>query len=307
MPEQRRRTGHRRSCLAVPGSSPKMLAKADELPCDQMFVDLEDAVAPAQKATAREHAIEALQSHAYEGKICTVRINDVTTPYAVRDIVEIVTRAGERLDCLMIPKVEGADHVHFVHHLLRGLEREVERRVPVGLEVLIESPRGAVAVRDIVTASDRIEALIFGVGDYEVTMDIPRFAFGVADPGFPGVQWLWVMSEIANYARAHGIEAIDGPYVAFRDELGYLESARRGKALGFSGKWCIHPSQIALAHAAYAATEEEIRMACAILEAYTRATEQGIGAAVFDGIMIDEAHRKLAVDILTAAGKLKGG
>ena len=153
----------------------------------------------------------------------------MTTPYAVRDIVEIVTRAGERLDCLMIPKVEGADHVHFVHHLLRGLEREVERRVPVGLEVLIESPRGAVAVRDIVTASDRIEALIFGVGDYEVTMDIPRFAFGVADPGFPGVQWLWVMSEIANHARAHGIEAIDGPYVAFHDEPGYLESARRGK------------------------------------------------------------------------------
>jgi citrate lyase subunit beta/citryl-CoA lyase len=283
-----------------------MLAKADGLPCDQIFIDLEDAVAPAQKETAREHAIQALQSHVYEGKICTVRINDVTTPYAVRDIVEIVTRAGERLDCLMIPKVEGADHVHFVHHLLCGLEREVERRVPIGLEILIENPRGAVAIRDIVTASDRIEALIFGVGDYAVSMGIPRFALGVPDPGFPGVQWLWVMSEIANHARAHGVEAIDGPYVALHDEQGYLESARRGRALGFTGKWCIHPDQIEPAHAAYAATEEELRTARAVLAAHVAATERGIGAAVFDGLMIDEAHRKLAVDILTAENEMEG-
>jgi citrate lyase subunit beta / citryl-CoA lyase len=283
-----------------------MLAKADGLPCDQLFIDLEDAVAPSAKEVAREHAIEALQSHAYESKICTVRINDVTTPYAVRDIVEIVTRAGERLDCLMIPKVEGADHVHFVHHLLRGLEREVDRHVPIGLEVLVETPRGAVAIREIVTASDRIEALIFGVGDYQVSMGVTGFSLGVADPGFPGVQWTWVMSEIATHARAHHIEAIDGPYVAFHDERGYLESARRGKALGFSGKWCIHPSQIALAHAAYATTPEELRTARAVLEAYERATEQGIGAAVFDGLMIDEATRKLAVDMLTADGDAVG-
>jgi citrate lyase subunit beta/citryl-CoA lyase len=284
-----------------------MLAKADTLPCDQMFIDLEDACAPAQKVPGREHAIDALRTHAYEGKICTVRVNDVTTPYAVRDIVELVTRAGARLDCLMIPKVDEPDHVHFVHHLLRGLEAEVGRQTPVGLEILIESQRGAANVREIVAASDRIEALIFGVGDYEVSMGIPRFEFGVADPVFPGVKWLWAMSEIANHARAAGVEAIDGPYVAFHDDAGYLESARRGRALGFRGKWCIHPSQIALAHAAYTPTEDELSRARAVLDAYERAESAGLGAAVFDGFMIDEATRKLAVDMLVAAGEREAG
>jgi citrate lyase subunit beta / citryl-CoA lyase len=301
------RPGRRRSCLAVPGSSPKMLAKADTLPCDQVFIDLEDACAPSQKVPAREHAIEALRTHAYAGKICTVRVNDVTTPYAVRDIVEIVTRAGDRLDCLMIPKVEGADHVHFVHHLLHGLEHETGRTVPVGLEIIVESQRGAGAVREIVAASDRIEAIVFGVGDYEVSMGIPRFEFGVADPVFPGVKWLWAMSEIANHARAAGVEAIDGPYVAFHDEAGYLESARRGRALGFRGKWCVHPSQIALAHAAYSPTEDELGRARAVLDAYERAAAAGIGAAVFDGFMIDEATRKLAAEMLGAAGAAETG
>lgn len=295
--------GPRRSCLAVPGSSPKMLAKADGLACDQVFLDLEDAVAAAEKPAAREHVIEALRSHAYEGKVRTVRINDVTSPWAVRDIVEVVTRAGDRLDCLMIPKVEGADHLHFVDHLLHGLEPEVDRQRPVGLEILIETARGAVAIADVVAASDRIEALIFGVGDYQVSMGIPRFDLGVPDPGYPGVQWHWVMSALANHARARGIQAIDGPYVALHDDAGYLESARRGKALGFAGKWCIHPSQIPLAHEAYAPTAEELDTARGVLDAYARAAEQGVGAAVFDGLMIDEASRKLAVDMLEDAGE----
>lgn len=132
-------------------------------------------------------------------------------------------------------------------------------------------------------------------------MGVPRFELGVADPEFPGVQWTWTMSTLANNARARGIQAIDGPYVAFHDTDGYLESARRGKALGFVGKWCIHPSQIELAHLAYAPTTEELETARAVLEAYTRATDQGIGAVVFEGLMIDEASRKLAAAMIANA------
>lgn len=294
-------TRRRRSCLAVPASSAKMLAKAATLDCDQLFMDLEDACAPSHKEAARELVIEALREHDYGDKVCTVRVNDVTSEWAVRDIVEIVTRAGDRLDCLMIPKVEGADHLHFVDHLLNGLEGEVERTRPVGLEVLIETPGGAVALPEIAAATPRLEALIFGVGDYQVSMGIPSFALGVADPEFPGIQWAWTMGAISNHARARGIQAIDGPYVAFADTDGYLQSARRGKALGFVGKWCIHPSQIALAHAAYAPTADELDSARAVLDAYARATAQGIGASVYEGLMIDEASRKLAVAMLAAA------
>lgn len=288
----------RRSCLAVPASSAKMLAKAASLHSDQIFMDLEDAVAPSQKALARRQAAEALESHDYGERICTVRVNEVKSEHVVRDVTEIVTKGGSQLDCLMIPKVEGADHLHFIDHLLACLERETPRERPVSLEVLIENPGGATAIAEIVTASSRLEAVIFGVGDYQVSMGSPRFELGVTDPVFPGVQWHWTMSAIVNHARARSLQAIDGPYVALQDEDGYLESARRGKAMGFVGKWCVHPSQIALAHRAYAPTQADVARAQAVLDAYSRALELGIGAAVFDGLMIDEASRKLAARLI---------
>lgn len=275
-----------------------MLAKAASLDSDQIFMDLEDAVAPSQKELARHQAVEALRSHDYGQKTCTVRVNEVKSKYVVRDVIDLVTEGGPQLDCLMIPKVEGADHLHFIDHLLDCLERETPRERPVGLEVLIENAGGAIAVAEIVTASPRLEALIFGVGDYQVSMGSPRFELGVTDPDFPGVQWHWTMSSVVNHARAHAVQAIDGPYVALADEEGYLDSARRGKAMGFVGKWCVHPSQIALAHRAYAPTEGDLARAQAVLDTYSRALDLGIGAAVFEGLMIDEASRKLAARII---------
>lgn len=288
----------RRSCLAVPASSEKMLAKAASLDSDQIFMDLEDAVAPSQKELARRQAVQALKTHDYGEKTCTVRVNDVKSEHVVRDVIEIVMEGGSQLDCLMIPKVEGADHLHFIDHLLDCLERETRRERPVSLEVLIENPAGATAIAEIATASPRLEALIFGVGDYQVSMGSPRFELGVADPDFPGVQWHWTMSAVVNHARARSLQAIDGPYVALEDEEGYLASARRGKAMGFLGKWCVHPSQIALAHRAYAPTEADVARAQAVLDAYSKALELGIGAAVFEGLMIDEASRKLAARLI---------
>lgn len=294
-----RKQRSRRSCLAVPASSAKMLAKAATLDADQIFMDLEDAVAPSHKEIARQQAVEALKTHDYGSKICTVRVNDVGSKHIVADVIDVVTEGGDRLDCLMIPKVEGADHLHFVDHLLSCLERELPRSRPVGLEVLIESPRGAARVEEIVAASPRLEALIFGVGDYQVSMGSARFELGVADPEFPGVQWHWTMSAVVNHALANGIQPIDGPYVALEDADGYLASAKLGRSMGFAGKWCVHPSQIALAHRAYAPTRQELFRAQAVLDAYARATELGVGAAVFEGLMIDEASRKLAARLLS--------
>jgi citrate lyase subunit beta/citryl-CoA lyase len=275
-----------------------MLAKAASLHSDQLFMDLEDAVAPSQKQLARRQAVAALKSHDYAERTCTVRVNDVKSEHVLRDVIEIVSEGGPQLDCLMIPKVEGAEELHFIDHLLDCLERETPRERPIGLEVLIENPGGAAAVAQIVTASPRLEALIFGVGDYQVSMGSPRFELGVADPEFPGVQWHWTMSSIVNHARARGLQAIDGPYVALEDEQGYLASARRGKAIGFLGKWCVHPSQIDLAHRAYAPTATDVARAQSVLDAYGRALELGVGAAVFEGLMIDEASRKLAARLL---------
>lgn len=293
----------RRSCLAVPGSNPRMLAKASNLSCDHVFMDLEDAVAPSQKESARQTVIEALREHPYEGQTCAVRINDVTSPYVARDIIEIVTGAGDRLDCLMIPKVDGADHVHFVDHLVNALEKEVDRAVPLGLEILIESPQGAMNLAEIATASKRIETLIFGCGDYALSMGLARrFDFGTSDTRFPGVATQWVMSELATCARANGIQAIDGPYASFNDESGYREVASRARTIGFAGKWCIHPNQIDTANAVFAPSQDEVETARRVLDAYNESLDRGVGAVAIDGLLVDEASRKLALDILAEAG-----
>jgi citrate lyase subunit beta/citryl-CoA lyase len=291
----------RRSNLAVPGSSPKMMAKAAALPTDQLFFDLEDAVAPHNKASARSMVVDALNSHDYGTTICAVRINDVTTPFAYRDILEIVGGAGDQLDCLMVPKVSSAADIHFVDRLVTSLEAECPRSRPLGLEVLIESPQGATAVAEIAKASPRIQTLIFGVGDYQISMGISRFDLGRPAPSFP-TQWHWVMSGLANHALAASIQPIDGPYVVLGDRDGYMETARRGKLLGFVGKWCIHPEQIEWANEAYRPTQEELDTANAVLDRYAAATAEGLGATRFDGLMIDEATRKLAQRIVDAAG-----
>jgi citrate lyase subunit beta/citryl-CoA lyase len=260
-------------------------------------MDLEDAVAPSKKKASRKVVIEALTSLDFGSKLRVVRINDVTTPFAYGDIVELISGAGHNLDCLMIPKVQDASQVHFVDHLMSGLEADLGLVRRIGLELLIESACGAVNLREIATASARTQAIIFGPGDYAVDLHVPRFALGMIDPEYPGHQWHWVMSSIVNHARAVGVQAIDGPYVDFSDQQGYLESARRAKLLGFDGKWCIHPNQIPWATEIFTPTQQEYDYAEGLLQAYEQATRAGIGAAVFDGKLIDEASRKLAVQV----------
>ena len=277
-----------------------MLTKAAGLPADQVFLDLEDAVAPELKNDAtRGLVVSALRENHWTARTKVVRINAVGTPWCLDDLLTVVGGAGSVLDCVMVPKVESAAQVHFVAQVLEQLELKhgFERRI--GIEVQIESPLGLVEIERIAAASPRVETLIFGPGDYAASAGMPQLSVGAIDPRYPGDAWHYVLSRIVTTARAFGLQAIDGPYAAIRDLEGFTEVARRSRILGFDGKWALHPDQIPICNETYAPTQAEFERAERILEAYRSATdEQGQGAAVFESEMIDEASRKMALSIV---------
>jgi citrate lyase subunit beta/citryl-CoA lyase len=292
----------RRSCLAVPGSNPKMIEKSATLGADEVFLDLEDACAPAEKEGARATVVEMLASLDFGSTRRAVRVNDVTSRWCHADLMSVVRDAGRVVDSIIVPKVEDASQVHFVDHLLTGLEETVELTNRIPLQLQIESPTGAVNLREIATACDRIDALIFGPGDYAAALGVGQTDIGTIDPRYRGHQWHWVMSELAAHARAVGVQAIDGPYADFHDETGFRESATLARLLGFDGKWCVHPSQIPLANEEFTPPADDVERARRILDAYADATRDGLGAIAIDGKLVDEATRKAAESILARAG-----
>ncbi|MBW3665646.1 MAG: CoA ester lyase [Actinobacteria bacterium] len=300
-----RPTRLRRSCLAVPGSDPKMMARAAEGEADQIFLDLEDAVAPDEKKGARAKVVEALNSNDYAGKVVVVRVNDATTRYMYDDIIEVVRGAHDQLDCLMIPKVQDAGQLWFVENLLNQLEKDLETGHRLGLEVQIETGTGSVNMTEIARVTDRTEALIFGPGDYAADQGVPQLDLGMVEPDYPGHQWHYIIAQITNNARAIGADAVDGPFGDYGDAEGYRESATRAKLLGMDGKWCIHPSQIEIANEVFTPTKDQFQHASELLDAYREAIEAGRGAASFKGKMIDEASRKMA-EKLVARGEAAG-
>jgi citrate lyase subunit beta/citryl-CoA lyase len=273
-----------------------MLAKAVGLDADQVFLDLEDAVAPSLKNDdTRQAIVGALREPTWVARTRAVRVNAVGTPWCLDDIVTVVAGAGECLHCVMLPKVEDAAQVHFAAQLLAQLELKHGLRRPIGLEVQIESPRGLLEIERIAAASDRIETLIFGPGDYAAAVGVPQLSVGALEPDYPGDPWHYVLSRIVTTARAFGLQAIDGPYSAIRDLDGFREVARRSRLLGFDGKWALHPDQIAVCNEIYRPGPEEFERALRIIDAYRTATDSdGVGAAMFEGEMIDEASRKMA-------------
>ncbi len=289
-----------------------MLAKAAGLPADEVFLDLEDAVAPELKNDdTRRLVVAALREQDWRAATLVVRVNAVGTPWCLDDLLAVVSGAGDVLDCVMLPKVESAAQVHFVAQLLAQLELKHGFEQPIGIEVQIESPRGLVEIERIAAASPRIETLIFGPGDYAASAGMPQLTVGAIDPSYPGDAWHYVLSRIVTTARAFGLQAIDGPYAAIRDLEGFAEVARRSRILGFDGKWALHPDQVPICNDTYLPTQAEFERAERILEAYRAATDEaGQGAAVFETEMIDEASRKMAVSVvergrsagMTAAG-----
>lgn len=285
----------RRSCLSVPATRPRFQEKADGSAADLVILDLEDSVAPSAKESGREGVVAALHEYPYRGKVRSVRVNPLDTPWCLDDILHVVQGAGERIDTIFLPKAEDAAGIHFVHHLLGQLEGRLRLERRIGLDVQIESARGLERVSEIAAASDRIEALHFGPGDFAASMGMPALTIGEAGAAYQGDVWHYTMSRILVAARANGLQAIDGPYARFRDAEGLTRIAASVAALGYDGKWAIHPDQIAILNHAFAPTQEEFDKASRIVRAYRRATEEeGVGAVEVDGEMIDEASRKMA-------------
>jgi citrate lyase subunit beta/citryl-CoA lyase len=284
-----------------------MLEKAATLAADEVFIDLEDAVAPLEKTDeARQHVVDALLGPGWRASTRAVRVNDVGTRWCFRDIAYVVERAGEALDCIILPKVETAGDVHFADRLLSQLETELGLRRQIGLEVQIESPRGLVEIESIAAASDRIEALIFGPGDFAASVGMPQLTVGAAEPEYGGDQWHYVLWRILTTARAFGLQAIDGPYAQIRDLDGFRVLARRSSLLGFDGKWVVHPDQIELCNEIFSPSRDAYERAERILDAYAKATgDDGRGAVIFEGEMIDEASRKMAEQV-AARGRAAG-
>lgn len=286
----------RRSCLSVPGSSPKMLGKAPSLPADQVFMDLEDSVAPLAKGEARGYVIDALKNNDWGDKIVVVRINSIDTQWAADDLKTVVEAAGSYLDCVMIPKVQHAHEVHFVDHMLRMIETNFGLEKRIGIEAQIETATGLENINEIAHSSDRVETLIFGPADMSASLGLPTVTAGLPMPGYPGDHWHWVLERILVAARDAGLQAIDGPYLLIKDLDGFHEMSMRARALGYDGKWALHPGQIDVLNEVFTPTQEEYDKSEALLEAYKHATEiDRRGAVMFGNEMIDEASRKMAV------------
>ncbi|MGH2724526.1 MAG: HpcH/HpaI aldolase/citrate lyase family protein [Actinomycetota bacterium] len=302
----KRVTRPRRSCLSVPGSSPKMLAKGPTLPADEVFMDLEDSVAPLAKEEARGNVVQAVKEGDWTGKTVVVRVNGVYTKWCAGDIQEVVGTAGQYLDCIMIPKVEHASDVTFVDNLLRMIEDTTGLDKRIGLEVQIETATGLANIDEIAAASERTETLIFGPADMSASLGLPTVTAGLPMPGYPGDHWHHVLMTILIAARHAGVQAIDGPYLLIKDLDGFRDMAMRSRALGYDGKWALHPGQVDVLNEVFTPTQEEYDKAEAMLDAYKHATEvERVGAVMFGNEMIDEASRKMA-EQLAARGHAAG-
>jgi citrate lyase subunit beta/citryl-CoA lyase len=298
----------RRSCLSVPGSSVKMLDKARGLPADMVFMDLEDAVAPLAKPEARKNIVAALNDGGWDGKVRVVRVNDLTTHWTYRDVIEVVEGAGHNLDCIMLPKVQGPEQVAWLDMTLTQIEKTLGLEVGrIGIEAQIENARGLVNVDAIAAASPRTETIIFGPADFMASINMKSLAVGTLNPDYPGDPFHYILMRILMAARMHDLQAIDGPFLAIRDVDGYREVAKRSAALGYDGKWVLHPGQIDAANEVYSPSQADYDHAELILDAYEHATSEAggkLGAVMLGDEMIDEASRKMA---LVIAGKGRAG
>ena len=297
----------RRSELATPASSEKMCAKAPTSGADLVFLDLEDACAPAVKESSRAIAVAALTELDWGRTVRAVRINGIDTPWCHGDVVEIVTGAREHLDVLIVPKARSARDVWWVDVLLTQLEAKLGLQKRIGLEVLIEEAEGLTNAAEIAKASDRLEAIIFGAGDLSASMRAR--VDGNFDPvgEYPGDFWHFARVQVLAAARGAGIDAIDAPFPAYQDPEGYRRSATHASLLGYDGKWAIHPSQIPIANEVFAPTADEVAAAKEAIATYRASEAQGVGAIGENGKLVDAAHMRLAENVLHRAALAEGG
>jgi len=277
------------------------LAKAPTVPADMTFLDLEDAVAPNEKVAARAKVVDAIRGQEWDDRVLCVRVNAWDTQWTYEDVIEVVGSAGPRLDEIMLPKVQSADHVVALDLLLTQVERNCGLPVGhIGIEAQIETARGLINVEEICAASPRLETIIFGPADFAASIEMPVLTGGVAIPEYPGDHFHYVFSKILMAGRANGLQVIDGPFLKVRDGDALREFALRTRMLGYDGKWALTPDQAAILNEVYSPTQEQFDHAWDILEAYRVATEdEHKGSVMFGDEMIDEASRKMAIKFVS--------
>jgi citrate lyase subunit beta/citryl-CoA lyase len=291
-----------RSLLAVPATRRKMAEKALASAADAVFLDLEDAVTPESKPAARGDVVGALQELDWRGRPTVFRANALDTPYFYRDLIEVVEQAGDSLDAVMIPKVNRPEDLHLVSTLLSQLELAMDlEKGRIEVEAQIESAEGLANVDSIARATGRLTALHFGPGDFAASVSMPQASIGVMDEwdeAYPGHRFHYAMQRIVVAARAAGLRVLDGPVADYGDEEGLCRSCLIARSLGFDGKWCIHPAQIAVVNEAFSPTEKELDWAKKVVAAYDKASAEGSGSVSVDGQMVDAASIKLARNTL---------
>jgi citrate lyase subunit beta/citryl-CoA lyase len=286
-----------------------MIAKALASAADVVMIDLEDAVAPEAKAAARTEVARALREGDWRGRPHTFRMNALDTAWFVRDLVEVIEGAESQVDLVVMPKAGRPEDVYAVAAILAALEMGLGREEPIGLEVQIETAAGLARCEAIGAASPRIEAFVFGPGDYAASVGMPLTAIGMPDrwdAAYPGHRWDYPLQRILVAARAAGVRAIDGPYADFRDLDGFRRSCQAARALGYDGKWCIHPDQVPVANEVFTPDEAEVAWAREVLAANAEAEREGRGSFALDGQMIDAASLRMARATLARAERAAG-
>jgi citrate lyase subunit beta / citryl-CoA lyase len=300
----------RRTILAVPGSSDRFIEKARTLDVDGLFLDLEDAVAPAVKVESRARIVAALDYGAgFTAGLVTVRVNGWESPWTYADVIEVVSGAGAKIDALVLPKTTNASEIKALDLLLTQVEHTAGLPVGrIGIEAQIEDAVGLLHVAEIAAASPRLASLVFGPGDFMASLGMGGLNVGAQPDGYPADAFHHVLMSILVAARAHGLQAIDGPFVAIRDVDGFRRSAQLSAALGYDGKWVLHPDQVAAGNEIFSPRPADFERAQRIMAAYAAATDAAngaVGAIVVDEEMVDEAGVKLAAAIL-ARGRAAG-
>ena len=300
-----------RSVLAVPASKWKMVERGPLSGADLFFLDLEDATAPSEKASARQNVIRVIKDLDWQDRPTFYRINSLDTPYWYRDVIEVVEEAGEELDLILVPKVERPEDLHTLDTLLQSVEITAGLDPgKVKLEAQIETAKGLTNIDAIASATKRLEALVFGPGDYAASVRMPQTSIGTMDEwdeAYPGHRFHYAMHRIVVAARAADLRAIDGPVADYRDEEGLRKSCLVARSLGFDGKWCIHPGQVETVNEVFSPTERELEWARKVADAYEEANAAGSGSISVDGQMVDAASIKMArntLDLARGAGML---
>jgi malyl-CoA/(S)-citramalyl-CoA lyase len=306
--------------LFGPGSRPQIFEKMAASAADVVNLDLEDSVAPADKAQARKNIINAVNNIDWGTKMLSVRINGLDTEFWHRDVVEVIEQTGERLDMIMIPKVGNAKDIYAVDALVSACEMAAKKTKKIGFEVIIETAAGAQNVDEIAAASPRMQAMSFGVADYAASMGMAVTGIGGTQDEYymlandagravsMGDPWHYPITRMVAACRQHGLLPVDGPFGDFSDDEGFRAQAHRSATLGCVGKWAIHPKQVTLTNEVFTPSAAKVEQARRILTAMAEAEAAGQGAAVLDGKLIDLASSRQAqvivkmAEIIEAAG-----